>query len=72
MNRNDEYADLALPLGILHLAEQVGVGGGSEEVIRWRGSVGHAPLLMEVALVGVDVEFVDAMARVHVVTEAPL
>lgn len=73
MNRNNEHTNLALLLGVLCLAEQVRVGRRREEVVRWRRCVGHSLLrLVEVALVRVDVQLVDAVPRVHVVTEAPL
>jgi len=72
MDGNDEHTDLARSPGVLNLAEEVGVGRRREEVVRGRRGVGHSTLLVEVGLVSVDVELVDAVPRVHVVAETPL
>lgn len=75
MYRNDENVDFIIWfLSVIWLlAKQVSVGRGCEEVIRrWRSLRLASSAFLEVALVSVDVELIDSMPCVHVITKAPL
>lgn len=75
MYRNDENVDFIIWfLSVIWLlAKQVSVGRGREEVIRRGRSLRLASsAFLEVALVSIDVELIDSMPRVHVITKAPL
>lgn len=75
MYRNDENVDFIIWfLSVIWLlAKQVSVGRGCEEVIRRGRSLRLASsAFLEVTLVSIDVELIDSMPRVHVITKAPL
>lgn len=74
MDWNDENVDFIwFVSAVWLLAKQVGVGGGCEEVVRRGWSLRLSSLaLLEVTLVSIDVELIDSMPRVHVITKTPL
>lgn len=71
MYRYDENIKSVFLLWILYFAKQVWIWGWCKELV-WRWRCVRDPLLGEIALVGIDVQLVNAMSGVHMIAKTPL